>query len=152
MLHHQQADLEIKTLHAEIKALSLSNERLNSEVQDLRHDLKRATDALEEHTSKLDESGLSQGAATSSLSCGNAQELPTSRPSPQTRASVTREKSILKGEEYSVSEDETEYYGNVSRDSRRGGVEMRHGMNPPALPGGGRKCGAATPLCGLTGN
>ncbi|KAJ8334252.1 hypothetical protein SKAU_G00398910 [Synaphobranchus kaupii] len=68
MLQHRQADLEIKALRAEIKALNRSNERLNSEVQDLRHDLKRAPDALEEHTSKPDESELSQAAATSSLS------------------------------------------------------------------------------------
>ncbi|KAJ8356955.1 hypothetical protein SKAU_G00197490 [Synaphobranchus kaupii] len=68
MLQHRQADLEIKALRAEIKTLNRSNERLNSEVQDLRHDLKRAPDALEEHTSKPDESELSQAAATSSLS------------------------------------------------------------------------------------
>ncbi|KAJ8353505.1 hypothetical protein SKAU_G00210720 [Synaphobranchus kaupii] len=105
---------------AEIKALSRSNERLNSEVQDLRLDLKRASDALEEHNSKLDECEPSQGAATSLLFCGNAQELPTSRPNPQTRASfagLLHDRS--KGEEYSASEDETEYYGNGSRDSRQ---------------------------------
>ncbi|KAJ8369473.1 hypothetical protein SKAU_G00095010 [Synaphobranchus kaupii] len=52
---HRQADLGMKVLWAEIKALSRSNERLNSEVQDLRLGLKRASDALEEHNSKLDE-------------------------------------------------------------------------------------------------
>ncbi|KAJ8334035.1 hypothetical protein SKAU_G00413540 [Synaphobranchus kaupii] len=127
MLHHRLADLEIKALHAEIKALSRSNERLNSEVQDLHHDLKRAPDALEEHTSKLDESELSQAAATSSLSRGNSQELPASRPGHQARVSVTSSlRDSFKEGEYSVSEDETEYYGSVSRDSqrekRRGGV------------------------------
>ncbi|KAJ8356945.1 hypothetical protein SKAU_G00197390 [Synaphobranchus kaupii] len=121
MLQHRQADLEIKALRAEIKALNRSNERLNSEVQDLRHDLKRAPDALEEHTSKPDESELSQAAATSSLSRGNSQELPASRPGHQARVSVTSSlRDSFKGGEHSVSEDETEYYGSVSRDSRRG--------------------------------
>ncbi|KAJ8346492.1 hypothetical protein SKAU_G00278930 [Synaphobranchus kaupii] len=104
----------------EAEVLSRSNERLNSEVQDLRLSLKRASDALEEHSSKLDECEPSQGAATSLLFCGNAQELPTSRPNPQTRASfagLLHDRS--KGEEYSASEDETEYYGNGSCDSRR---------------------------------
>ncbi|KAJ8342482.1 hypothetical protein SKAU_G00324100 [Synaphobranchus kaupii] len=133
MLQHRQADLEIKALRAEIKALNRSNERLNSEVQDLRHDLKRAPDALEEHTSKLDESELSQAAATSSLSHGNSQELPASRPGHQARVSVTSSlRDSLKEREHSVSEDETEYYGSVSRDSRRGlarrqDAHSRHG-------------------------
>ncbi|KAJ8375923.1 hypothetical protein SKAU_G00065030 [Synaphobranchus kaupii] len=55
MLYHRQVGLEIKTLRAEIKVLSRSNERLNSEVHDLCHDLKRAIGALEECTSRLDE-------------------------------------------------------------------------------------------------
>ncbi|KAJ8363053.1 hypothetical protein SKAU_G00118840 [Synaphobranchus kaupii] len=103
------------------RSQSRTLERLNSEVQDLRHDLKRAPDALEEHTSKPDESELSQAAATSSLSRGNSQELPASRPGHQARVSVTSSlRDSFKEGEHSVSEDETEYYGSVSRDSRRG--------------------------------
>ncbi|KAJ8353437.1 hypothetical protein SKAU_G00210040 [Synaphobranchus kaupii] len=121
---HRQADLEIKALCAEIKALTRSNERLNSE---------RDPDALEEHTSKLDESELSQAAAISSLSRGNSQELPASRPGHQARVSVTSSlRDSFKEGEHSVSEDKTEYYGSVSRDSRRGlawcqDAHSRHG-------------------------
>ncbi|KAJ8375526.1 hypothetical protein SKAU_G00061060 [Synaphobranchus kaupii] len=120
MLQHRQADLGMKALQAEIKALSRSNERLNSEVQDLRLDLKRASDALEERNSKLEKGEPSQGAATSLLFGGNAQEFPTSRPNPQTRASfVGLLHDHSKGGGDSASEDETEYYGNGARDSRR---------------------------------
>ncbi|KAJ8348235.1 hypothetical protein SKAU_G00268240 [Synaphobranchus kaupii] len=103
------------------------------EAEDLRHDLKRAPDALEEHTSKLDESELSQAAATSSLSRGNSQELPASRPGHQATVSVTSSlHGSFKEGEYSVSEDETEYYGSVSLVSRRGltrrlDAHSRHG-------------------------
>ncbi|KAJ8333831.1 hypothetical protein SKAU_G00411500 [Synaphobranchus kaupii] len=120
MLQHRQADLGMKALQVEIKALSRSNERLNSEVQDLRLDLKRASDALEERNSKLEKGEPSQGAATSLLFGGNAQEFPTSRPNPQTRASfVGLLHDHSKGGGDSASEDETEYYGNGARDSRR---------------------------------
>ncbi|KAJ8364455.1 hypothetical protein SKAU_G00132860 [Synaphobranchus kaupii] len=125
-----KAGLELKILHAENKALSRSNERLNSEEHDLCHDLKRAIGALEECTSSLDESELSQAAGTSSLSRGKARELPASRPGHQARVSVTSSlHDSFKEGEYSVSEDEAEYYGNNSHDSQR--EKRRRGLPHP---------------------
>ena len=67
LLYHRQTSLELNALRKENELLSCSKGKLNSEVKELRHDLKLTTEALQECTSRLTEGEQSKGATGSAL-------------------------------------------------------------------------------------